>query len=234
MASCKAGLQLLSSTFAHRSPSAAICYQQVRYGPVVMVCECWRCTHPLRHRCGMGGVPEFWGKPSPYTEGTAFLGTPTNHDEVLWNAVVMRIESTQKVHHPPTQLVRKRPLSPDAFDINGKGVHYHFQSNAISSITNRITGVVLSFGTHQCMPHTHIHVNSPCAHRHTFACRFCWVGCSITAWCCTSSSSSSQGNPHPSLPCQSSRLLFPGIPLFGWTATLCMGLWQDWQAERKQ
>jgi hypothetical protein len=27
-------------------------------------------------------VPEYYGKPSPYTEGTAFLGTPTNHDEV--------------------------------------------------------------------------------------------------------------------------------------------------------
>jgi hypothetical protein len=32
----------------------------------------------------LGGdkVPEYWGKPSPYTEGTAFLGTPTNHEEV--------------------------------------------------------------------------------------------------------------------------------------------------------
>lgn len=27
-------------------------------------------------------MPEYWGKPSPYTEGTAFLGTPTNHEEV--------------------------------------------------------------------------------------------------------------------------------------------------------
>jgi hypothetical protein len=33
---------------------------------------------------GIGGdrVPQFWGKPSPYTEGTAFLGTPPNHEEV--------------------------------------------------------------------------------------------------------------------------------------------------------
>jgi hypothetical protein len=32
----------------------------------------------------LGGdkVPEYWGKPSPYTEGTTFLGTPTNHQEV--------------------------------------------------------------------------------------------------------------------------------------------------------
>jgi hypothetical protein len=27
-------------------------------------------------------VPQYWGKPSPYTEGTGFLGTPTNHQEV--------------------------------------------------------------------------------------------------------------------------------------------------------
>lgn len=35
----------------------------------------------------LGGdkVPEYWGKPSPYTEGTAFLGTPTNHDQVCWH-----------------------------------------------------------------------------------------------------------------------------------------------------
>lgn len=36
----------------------------------------------------LGGdkVPEYWGKPSPYTEGTAFLGTPTNHDQVCHRA----------------------------------------------------------------------------------------------------------------------------------------------------
>lgn len=27
-------------------------------------------------------IPEFWGKPSAYTEGTAFLGTPKNHLDV--------------------------------------------------------------------------------------------------------------------------------------------------------
>lgn len=32
----------------------------------------------------LGGdrIPEFYAKPSPYTEGTTFLGTPTNHEEV--------------------------------------------------------------------------------------------------------------------------------------------------------
>lgn len=71
----------------------------------------------------MGGVPEYWGKKSPYTDGTTFLGTPANHDE----------------------LVKKRPLSPDVMDINGK-THYKFQPNAISSIVNRVTGVGLSVG----------------------------------------------------------------------------------------
>lgn len=34
---------------------------------------------------GLGGdrVPEYFAKPSPYTEGTAFLGTPVNHEEVI-------------------------------------------------------------------------------------------------------------------------------------------------------
>ena len=27
-------------------------------------------------------MPEFWGRPSPYTEGTNFLGTPKDHLEV--------------------------------------------------------------------------------------------------------------------------------------------------------
>jgi hypothetical protein len=32
-------------------------------------------------RRGIGGdkIPEFWGKPSAYTEGTGFLGTPKDH-----------------------------------------------------------------------------------------------------------------------------------------------------------
>ena len=29
-----------------------------------------------------GGVPEYWGKDSPYHPGTGFLGTPPDHLEV--------------------------------------------------------------------------------------------------------------------------------------------------------
>lgn len=70
------------------------------------------------------GVPEFWGKDSPYHPGTTFLGTPPNHLE----------------------LVAKRPLSPDVVDIDMRHTHYKFPVGAISSITNRVTGVILSVG----------------------------------------------------------------------------------------
>eukprot|EP00201_Polytomella_parva_P024155 CAMPEP_0175041694 /NCGR_PEP_ID=MMETSP0052_2-20121109/2083_1 /TAXON_ID=51329 ORGANISM="Polytomella parva, Strain SAG 63-3" /NCGR_SAMPLE_ID=MMETSP0052_2 /ASSEMBLY_ACC=CAM_ASM_000194 /LENGTH=197 /DNA_ID=CAMNT_0016304289 /DNA_START=30 /DNA_END=623 /DNA_ORIENTATION=+ len=69
-------------------------------------------------------VPEFWGKPSSYTEGTQFLGTPKNH----------------------LDLIQKRPLSPDVIEIDGKSTHYQFPIGAISSIANRATGVALSVG----------------------------------------------------------------------------------------
>lgn len=35
-----------------------------------------------------GGVPEYWGRDSPYHGGTEFLGTPTNHLDVRAAAVV--------------------------------------------------------------------------------------------------------------------------------------------------
>jgi len=75
---------------------------------------------------GIGGdkIPEFWGRPSQYTEGTAFLGTPRDHLE----------------------LIKKRPLSPDVLEIDGKQPHYKFPLGAISSIANRATGVALSVG----------------------------------------------------------------------------------------
>uniref|UniRef100_A0A7R9VHH3 Succinate dehydrogenase subunit b560 n=1 Tax=Chlamydomonas euryale TaxID=1486919 RepID=A0A7R9VHH3_9CHLO len=75
---------------------------------------------------GIGGdkIPEFWGKPSAYTEGTGFLGTPTDHLE----------------------RIKKRPLSPDVLEIDGKSAHYKFPLGALSSIANRITGVALSVG----------------------------------------------------------------------------------------
>lgn len=46
----------------------------------------------------LGGdrVPQYWGKPSPYTEGTAFLGTPPNHQEV-------RVATKQTWHDPPPE-----------------------------------------------------------------------------------------------------------------------------------
>eukprot|EP00198_Chlamydomonas_reinhardtii_P000171 XP_001689506.1 succinate dehydrogenase subunit b560 [Chlamydomonas reinhardtii] len=69
-------------------------------------------------------VPEFWGKPSPYTGGTDFLGTPKNH----------------------LDLIKKRPLSPDVMEIDNKSAHYKFPLGALSSITNRVTGVALSVG----------------------------------------------------------------------------------------
>ncbi|KAG2447242.1 hypothetical protein HYH02_007982 [Chlamydomonas schloesseri] len=69
-------------------------------------------------------IPEFWGKPSPYTGGTDFLGTPKNHMD----------------------LIKKRPLSPDVIEIDNKSPHYKFPLGALSSITNRVTGVALSVG----------------------------------------------------------------------------------------
>lgn len=75
---------------------------------------------------GIGGdkVPEYWGRPSPYTEGTGFLGTPKNH----------------------LDLINKRPLSPDVFEMDNRTPHYKFPLGALSSITNRVTGVALSVG----------------------------------------------------------------------------------------
>ncbi|KAL4423857.1 hypothetical protein ABPG75_001158 [Micractinium tetrahymenae] len=72
-----------------------------------------------------GGVPEYWGRDSPYHPGTDFLGTPANHLE----------------------LAAKRPVSPHVFEITGMQPHYKFPMGAISSITNRATGCMLSVGT---------------------------------------------------------------------------------------
>ena len=71
-------------------------------------------------KIGQTGVPEEYGQPK--TGGTAFLGTPRNHRELL----------------------NKRPLSPDVLDVDGKSAHYKFPIVALSSITNRVTGCVLS------------------------------------------------------------------------------------------
>ncbi|GHP03837.1 hypothetical protein PPROV_000259100 [Pycnococcus provasolii] len=71
-----------------------------------------------------GGVPPEFGQPK--SGGTAFLGTPANHME----------------------LVHRRPISPDIFTVDGKPtpwlLHYKMPLAAISSITNRVSGVILS------------------------------------------------------------------------------------------
>ena len=77
-------------------------------------------TTSATSKIGQTGVPEEYGQPK--TGGTAFLGTPANHRELL----------------------NKRPLSPDVLDVDGKSAHYKFPIVALSSITNRVTGCVLS------------------------------------------------------------------------------------------
>jgi succinate dehydrogenase (ubiquinone) cytochrome b560 subunit len=77
-------------------------------------------TTSATSKIGQTGVPEEYGQPK--TGGTAFLGTPRNHRELL----------------------NERPLSPDVLDVDGKSAHYKFPIVALSSITNRVTGCVLS------------------------------------------------------------------------------------------
>jgi succinate dehydrogenase (ubiquinone) cytochrome b560 subunit len=77
-------------------------------------------TTSATSKIGQTGVPEEYGQPK--TGGTAFLGTPRNHRELL----------------------NTRPLSPDVLDVDGKSAHYKFPIVALSSITNRVTGCVLS------------------------------------------------------------------------------------------
>ncbi|GLI61724.1 hypothetical protein VaNZ11_004148, partial [Volvox africanus] len=80
-------------------------------------------SQQFRH-IGGDKIPEYWGKPSAYTEGTDFLGTPKNH----------------------LDLIKKRPLSPDVLEIDNKSLHYKFPLGALSSIANRVTGVAMSVG----------------------------------------------------------------------------------------
>lgn len=87
------------------------------------------CDRHMTRRGYSSNVPEYWGKDSPYHPGTEFLGTPQNHLE----------------------LVKKRPLSPHVFDDVGAGsippkFHYKMPLGAVSSVTNRATGVMLSCG----------------------------------------------------------------------------------------
>lgn len=94
------------------------------------------------------------GRDSPYHPGTEFLGTPKNHLEVGSHchtcgnllAVETRGHDAPVLTHFSSQLVAKRPVSPHVFEIDGRQPHYKFPIGAISSITNRATGVMLSVG----------------------------------------------------------------------------------------
>lgn len=44
------------------------------------------------------------------------------------------------------QRIQHRPISPDVLDIDGKSLHYKMPIGALSSITNRVTGVGMSVG----------------------------------------------------------------------------------------
>lgn len=101
-----------------------------------------------------GGVPEFWGQKSQYTEGTEFLGTPKDHmDRVResrasalcpWAPWLLRSVGPAIERRVPSPRAGRRPLSPDVFDIKGSKPHYKFPLPAITSIANRVTGVTLS------------------------------------------------------------------------------------------
>lgn len=79
---------------------------------------------PLALRKEYSKVPEFWGRDSKYHGDTEFLGTPKNH----------------------LDLVSRRPLSPDVFELGFKGTHYNFPVGPISSVINRATGAMLYVG----------------------------------------------------------------------------------------
>lgn len=109
MALRRSSLQILKQLSAAQSSAAEL--------------QLGSCTQQQRW-IGGDKIPEFWGKPSPYTEGTTFLGTPSDHLE----------------------RIKKRPLSPDVVGLDGKSPHYKFPLGALSSITIRATGVALSVG----------------------------------------------------------------------------------------
>lgn len=56
------------------------------------------------------------------------------------------------------QFLKTRPLSPDVIGLDGKSRHYNFPWAALSSITNRVTGVALSVG--ECMRPSEWHSSS--------------------------------------------------------------------------
>ena len=107
-----------------------------------------------------GGVPEHWGRDSPYHPGTNFLGTPPDHLEVRAGRLhivpptfipfnhctaVPSLAMLHTVSHL-VQRVKKRPVSPHVFEADGSKFHYAMPINAITSILNRATGVALTVG----------------------------------------------------------------------------------------
>lgn len=49
-------------------------------------------------------------------------------------------------HESAVQRLKRRPVSPHVFEIDGKSFHYKMPVNALSSIVNRATGVALTTG----------------------------------------------------------------------------------------
>jgi succinate dehydrogenase (ubiquinone) cytochrome b560 subunit len=109
----------MSSTLPATTTHATTSWKDTDFGSRIGPCS--SSTPRWTRGIGSRGVPDEYGQPA--TGGTGFLGTPKNHRELL----------------------ERRPLSPDVFAADGGwSAHYKFPPVALSSITNRVTGVVLS------------------------------------------------------------------------------------------
>ncbi len=126
----------------------------------ILVCPAFQKRVLLSRQHG-GGVPEHWGRDSPYHPGTSFLGTPPDHLEVRAGVLQTPPNPTSRAFRRPTnthlhlllqivswlvQRVKKRPVSPHVFEADGTKFHYAMPINAITSIMNRATGVALTVG----------------------------------------------------------------------------------------
>jgi hypothetical protein len=68
-----------------------------------------------------------------------YFGTVATIDE-------MHIKPAQDFLLDRLQRLQRRPISPDVLGIDGKSLHYKMPVNAISSITTRVTGSVMTVG----------------------------------------------------------------------------------------
>ncbi len=123
---------------------------------------------------GAQGVPDEWGQPK--TGGTQFLGTPANYSELLRKRPIspdlFGVEGVRRSQRslqccsrqaPKAFLAERSSATPgraakavrtlrlESADCTvplrrAGGTHYKFPPVALSSITNRVTGVVLSGG----------------------------------------------------------------------------------------